>query len=56
MLPSDEYAQLKSHACGMASVFDRTYLCERPFSKMKYVKSHFINRCPFAINFKDGEH
>lgn len=36
----DEYTQLKSYACGLISVFGSIYLCEKTFSKLKYVKSH----------------
>ena len=45
-LPSNEYAQLKSHAYGVISVFSWLYLCEKTFSKTKYVESHFINDVP----------
>lgn len=37
----DEYAQLKSYARRLMSVFGRVYLCEKTFSKLKYVKSHY---------------
>jgi hypothetical protein len=40
-LPSDEYAQLRSYAWGFISVFGSTYLCEKTFSRMKYVKSPY---------------
>lgn len=40
-LLSDEYAQLKSYACGLISVFGSIYLCEKTFSNLKYVKSHY---------------
>ena len=40
-LPSDEYGELRSYARGLISVFDSTYLCEKTFSKMKYVKSQY---------------
>lgn len=36
----DEYTQLKSYACGLISVFGSICLCEKTFSKLKYVKSH----------------
>ncbi|XP_023724818.1 general transcription factor II-I repeat domain-containing protein 2 [Cryptotermes secundus] len=40
-LPSDEYGELRSYARGLISVFGSTYLCEKTFSKMKYVKSQY---------------
>lgn len=40
-LPSNECAQLKSYAHGQILVFGSTYLYEKTFSKMKYVKSHY---------------
>lgn len=36
-LPSDEYGELRSYARGLISVFGSTYLCEKTFSKMKYM-------------------
>ena len=38
-LPSGQYRRLKSFALGLISVFGTTYLCEKTFSKMKYIKS-----------------
>jgi hypothetical protein len=35
------YAQLRSYARGFISVFGSTYLCEKTFSGMKYVKSPY---------------
>lgn len=55
-LPSDEQVQLKSPAYGRISVCGWNYLSEKTFSKVKYVKSHFINRRPFEISFNDREH
>lgn len=40
-LLSDEYAQLKSYACGLISVFGSIYLCEKTFSELKHVKSYY---------------
>jgi len=40
-LPNDEYGQLRSYARGFISVFGSTYLCEKTFSEMKYVKSQY---------------
>lgn len=54
----DEYAQLKSYARRLMSVFGRVYLCEKTFSKLKYVKSHYrsmLTRWTFAIVF-DRKH
>ena len=38
-LPRAQYMHLKNFALGLISVFGTTYLCEKTFSKMKYVKS-----------------
>lgn len=40
-LLNDEYVQLKSYAHKLMLVFGSTYLAEKAFSKMKYVKSHY---------------
>lgn len=39
LIPSDEHARVKSYAHGFLSVFGSTYMCEKVFSEMKYVKS-----------------
>ncbi|CAM5164836.1 unnamed protein product [Natator depressus] len=39
-LPSDQYASVKNFVRGLMSVFGTTYVCEKTFSMMKYVKSN----------------
>jgi len=38
-LPSDQFVYLRKFACEFISVYGTTYLCEKTFSKMKYIKS-----------------
>ncbi|KAH1172159.1 hypothetical protein KIL84_007777 [Mauremys mutica] len=40
-LPSDQYAHVKNVVCGLMSVFGTTYVHEKTFSMMKYVKSSY---------------
>ena len=40
-LPSDQYVHLKDFARGFTSISGTTYLCEKTFSKMKYMKSSY---------------
>ncbi|CAM5083675.1 unnamed protein product [Eretmochelys imbricata] len=39
--PSDQYAHVKNLVCGLMSVFGTTYVCEKTFEMMKYVKSNY---------------
>ncbi|CAM4623216.1 unnamed protein product [Caretta caretta] len=39
-LPNDQYAYVKNFVRGLMSMFGTTYVCEKTFSMMKYVKSN----------------
>lgn len=40
-LPEEKFSNLKNFARGLISIFGTTYMCEKTFSKMKYVKSNY---------------
>ncbi|KAG6940107.1 GTF2I repeat domain containing 2, partial [Chelydra serpentina] len=40
-LPSDQYAHVKNFVRGLMSVFGTTYVCEKTFLMMTYVKSNY---------------
>lgn len=42
-LPSDKYPNLRDFGLKMKSMFGSTYLCEKAFSDMKYIKSKYRN-------------
>jgi hypothetical protein len=42
-LPENLYLKVRSFAHSFISVFGTTYICEKTFSKMKYVKSIYMS-------------
>ena len=40
-LPKENYKNLRHFAAGLLSMFRTTYLCEKTFSRMKYVKNSY---------------
>ena len=47
-LPKADFPNVKTLASRYLSIFGTTYLCERTFSRMKYVKNNLRSKCPMT--------
>lgn len=43
LLPKDKYPNLRNFGLQIISMFGSTYICEKGFSDMKYIKSKYRN-------------